>query len=93
MNFVAKRESKNIETAESLIFSVEHVGIPIPSDISRRNPQDDFDLLCRIGSGTYGDVYKARGSFILFLFTVIAGKIFIGVSWPKRGNFAFFWVK
>ena len=32
----------------------------LSSDISRRNPAEDYELLHRIGSGTYGDVYKAR---------------------------------
>uniref|UniRef100_A0A1Q3G141 Mitogen-activated protein kinase kinase kinase kinase n=1 Tax=Culex tarsalis TaxID=7177 RepID=A0A1Q3G141_CULTA len=32
----------------------------LSSGISRRNPEDEYELIHKIGSGTYGDVYKAK---------------------------------
>lgn len=40
--------------------SSHHNANLLSSDISRRNPQDEYELIQKIGSGTYGDVYKAK---------------------------------
>ncbi|XP_049546142.1 mitogen-activated protein kinase kinase kinase kinase 5 isoform X2 [Anopheles darlingi] len=37
-----------------------HPGPALSSAISRRNPEDEYELIHKIGSGTYGDVYKAK---------------------------------
>lgn len=47
--------------AEKNVDRMAHATSLLSSGISRRNPEDEYELIHKIGSGTYGDVYKVSG--------------------------------
>lgn len=43
------------------------MSVPLRANISRGNPEKVFDLIEKVGGGTYGDVFKVRNRLIYFL--------------------------
>jgi hypothetical protein len=39
--------------------------------VSTSSPHDEYELIQRIGSGTYGDVYKVREEICSFFFDLV----------------------